>query len=354
MPTVRLTSLKDLDPALLEDTEEDAETLEMCAEASSGLPTRVTEHEGSSSASARSGPRHGHPGPTHFYDYDDDDDRAFLYEVRFQFERERRIERPSYAKPLERDLYDWLGPVTPPRIVTGLKGLADENPYRYEYRPNDQAWEKLRYHDPPEVGPVSRAAIFQRALAEGLEPAETAEDRAFRDTERLMQGSHRNYGRRRAWKQGSRRGSGDQQWQEAGESYWAHNYVQDDPVRITYPEGGYHIVKEGGVGAWTQDCVMCGESFQAKKSNAKTCSPRCRKRLSRANVTLRPKGEDEMRDAEIINKLAAEYEQGMASFQRVGPLIEQLAAKHPGSELVQTAVDRFNRIALDTAEEIAA
>jgi transposase len=61
--------------------------------------------------------------------------------------------------------------------------------------------------------------------------------------------------------------------------------------------------------------------------------------------------EAEVQTAEIIRQLAAEDER---SFQTRKRLIEELAAKHPDSELVQSAVDRFNEIALDATEEIAA
>jgi transposase len=61
--------------------------------------------------------------------------------------------------------------------------------------------------------------------------------------------------------------------------------------------------------------------------------------------------EAEVQTAEIIRQLAAEDER---SFQTRRRLIEQLGAKHPDSEIVQSAVDRFNEIALDATEEIAA
>ena len=327
--------------------------MESCAEPC-GQGDSATEHEGSSSASSESGPRLGLPGPTHFWDYNDLHDldtisqllataRREHYDLWWEQEQERERNRPKYSNE------------TPPsvgssvRILTGIKALAEENPYRYEYRLHDQAWEPLRYHDPPEGEPVSRAAIFERALREGLEPAETAEDREFRYWERAMQGSHRNYGRTRVWKLGRQQGSGAQVFEAAGESYWAFNYAPETSVQAI--DSGWHIEKDGGAGAWTQRCVMCQEIFHPKRSNAKTCSPRCRKRLSRANVTLRPKGEDEMQTAEIIRQLAAEDER---SFQKRKQLVAELAARHPDSEIVQSAVDRFNEIALDATEEIAA
>ena len=58
-----------------------------------------------------------------------------------------------------------------------------------------------------------------------------------------------------------------------------------------------------------------------------------------------------MQTAEIIRQLAAEDER---SFQKRKQLVAELAARHPDSEIVQSAVDRFNEIALDATEEIAA
>jgi hypothetical protein len=34
--------------------------------------------------------------------------------------------------------------------------------------------------------------------------------------------------------------------------------------------------------AWRRVCEACGEAFQARRNDAKTCSPKCRKRLERA------------------------------------------------------------------------
>jgi hypothetical protein len=58
-----------------------------------------------------------------------------------------------------------------------------------------------------------------------------------------------------------------------------------------------------------------------------------------------------METAKLIKQLAEEDER---SYQTRRQLVAQLAARYPDSEIVQSAVDRFNSIAVASAEEIAA
>jgi hypothetical protein len=405
--TTTLKTLKDLGRAFEQAEVEDEPT---CAEPCSGGSGATKRAR--ASASLERGPRHGQPGPSHFMDYENAEDLAALealrnelsadYWERYFEQRPPDAERPKYCNPTPEPIgtftftdsegrkHSRFYPSN--RIVTGYKDLAHDYPSLYRYQPNDTRKGPL----PTRRDPL-RDQVSARAELEDRSDTETG----FRDVDgswcnafELMQGN-RGTGMVRRIPGADRLA----EKLERGE-FRPWKKTAEDPILTAYPDGaGFTIVekrtgmKEGRPPKGVQDrgeiLALIDQTLEAHPEIAQLDRQQDRddvlvsylcehdpppQMIALAKVLGMPRssvynlknrgqalrhnpdkgGRNEMQTADLIDQLRLQYQRDMTSLEERRATVEQLAALHPHSEIVQSAVDRFNQIALDAAQPLAA
>jgi hypothetical protein len=390
MSTTTLKSLKDLGRALQEQADaEDVETLEPCAGPCSGGISATNQASASGSSG---GPALGQGGPTHFLDYNDLHDldaisqlvataRREHYDLWWEQEQERERNRPKFSNKTPKPVGGF-----PARIVTGYKDLAEENPLRYKYQPNDtRKPDSPTYTDP--LGQVPRSELEVRTR-EGFCDV----DGSWCDASELMIGN-RGTGMVRRISGADRLAEKDDKAQRS----WREIAPQEDAISAAYPDGGFKIEEATGNPAHRpkaglvdpddikglieqvlEDHPEIGELEPERQKDRDRIlvsyldehEPRPNMRAlgdvlnvshgtiynwSKAGKALRQNpgmgGRTEMQTAEIIRQLAAE---GQRHYETNNLLVQQLAAKYPDNEIVKSAVGEFNSIMAGVVEEVAA
>jgi hypothetical protein len=69
-------------------------------------------------------------------------------------------------------------------------------------------------------------------------------------------------------------------------------------------------------------CTVCGERFEAKRADAKTCSDRCRKRLLRGHVPAVPDAVPTVPDIVAAADLAATLKQTLGAIRKAWPTLD--------------------------------